>query len=253
MRQKGVVWEKCQTVQDELNREHGLLKTLVYPRIQQSVVYFLACLQASQASLASVCGCQDDWSIERQPEGAGCSGESFHPSSLGTCGLSDAAVLEVEYDPWLFSLTSQESQVWSLLEQEYSWNRLPSPIPLGRPFEKYHHMGSRRASSDRSIWTSALHETRKQYCCSQEHKVKKINNEQSVTCVHKLPLSHMSMIKKFTEPTSTQTCCPCDTCRLTNRLRARSSHDSTKRKHQLPRSQLSAVERSTKVSGGRHI
>ena len=118
---KGVVWEKCQTVQDELNREHGLLKTLVCPRIQQSVVYFLACLQASQASLASVCGCQDDWSIERQPEGAGCSREAFHPSSLGTCRLSDAAVLEAEYDPWLFSLTSQESQVWSLLGQEYSW------------------------------------------------------------------------------------------------------------------------------------
>ena len=132
-------------------------------------------------------------------------------------------------------------------------NRLPAPIPLGRPFEKYHHMGSRRASSDISIWTSALHETRKQYYCSQEHKVKKINNAQSVTCVHKLPLSHMSMIKKFTEPTSTQKCCPCDTCRLTNKLRARSSHDATKRKHQLPRSQLSAVERSTKVSGGRHF
>ena len=82
--------------------------------------------------------------------------------------------------------------------------------------KKYHHMGSRRASSHISIWTSALHKTRKQYCCSREHTVKKEDNARCVTCVHKLSLGHMSINKKFSEQISTQTCGPCDACRLPN-------------------------------------
>ena len=106
-------------------------------------------------------------------------------------------------------------------------NSLPVPIPPGWPFEKYTYMGSRRASSDISIWTWVLHETRKQYCCSQEHTVKGKHNAQSVTCAHKLSLSHLSITKKLSEPISTQTCGPCDVCRLPYRLRGRSCHDAT--------------------------
>ena len=51
------------------------------------------------------------------------------------------------------------------------------PIPLGRPFETYRQVGSRRASSGISIWSSVLHEIRKQQCCSQGQQ----DNAYSVT------------------------------------------------------------------------
>ena len=57
----------------------------------------------------------------------------------------------------------------------------------------------------------------------------RVNNAQSVTCVHKLSLGHMSIFKKFSEQNSTQTSGPCDTCRHTIRLRVRKSHDVKKK------------------------
>ena len=41
------------------------------------------------------------------------------------------------------------------------------------------------------------------------------DNAQSVTCVHKLLLSHTSVGSKFGEPSSTQQCGPCDACKFT--------------------------------------
>ena len=67
-----------------------------------------------------------------------------------------------------------------------------------------------------------LDKTRKQYCYSKEHTIKKVRNAQSVTC-----MPNLSIIKMFSEPICTQTCGPCDACRHTNRLRVRNSDDVT--------------------------
>ena len=76
-----------------------------------------------------------------------------------------------------------------------------------------------------------MQKTRKLHCCSQEHTVKKENNTQSVTCVPKLSLSQMSIIKKFSEPNfNSDVYGPCDACGLPTTPRARSGHDATNRR-----------------------
>ena len=72
------------------------------------------------------------------------------------------------------------------------------------------------------------------YPCGTQGQKVRVNNAQSVTCVHKLSRAICQFSRS--EPNSTQTCGLCDTCRHTNRLPDRSGHD-VKKKHQLPRSQ----------------
>ena len=144
-----------------MNRIAKFLKTLVCSRINGVLSCVSLGLQSFIVAFVSVYGCQDDWCIERQEAHV----------------RSDAAVLEPEHDPWLLSLTSQESWVWSKLGQEYSWEYTSCSHSSGQAFlKKSHRVGSRRASSDICVWASALHKTRKQYCCSQEHLVKQVNN-----------------------------------------------------------------------------
>ena len=113
-------------------------------------------------------------------------------------------------------------------------NSLPVPSPPGGPFLKRitiwdpeglpatYPFGHQHFSRQRS-----------RIVAHKNTRSKKENNAQSVTFVHKLSLSRMSIIKNFSEPISTQTCGPCDGCRLPNSLRARSGHDATNRRHQF--------------------
>ena len=94
----------------------------------------------------------------------------------------------------------------SLCRECSSGRRLPAPIPLGRPSGTYRREEPKRVSICTPFWSKV----RKQQCCSKGHK----DNAQSVTCVHKLLLIHMSVGSKFSEPSSTQQCGPCDACKF---------------------------------------
>ena len=95
----------------------------------------------------------------------------------------------------------------SLCRECSSGRRLPAPIPLGRPSGTYRREEPERVSICTPIWSKV----RKQQCCSKGHK----DNAHSVTSVHKLLLIHKSVGSKFSEPSSTQQCGPCDACKFT--------------------------------------